>query len=229
MMSRCCWLIHPEIEIRSSRNGSKPKHIGSGYNLQQCQAPSKHSQTAASQGDPVFGHYEGQFVASYKFALLLVLADLSVEKRSVEKGDDSGSPLTLDTGDIGEKFVQYYWRQTIPYPAGSKARVLQQNIGKQAAVLNIVRAARERHGDSLAGVMKQPAIWTELRRKAAAVVRTMPLWKLQTVGRERLDFLYENAEGSKTIELRPGVAYCFRQIPPADLRPSPSGTFGSRT
>ena len=38
---------------------------------------------------------EGQFVASYKFALLLWLADLSVEKR-----DDTGSPLTLDTDDF---------------------------------------------------------------------------------------------------------------------------------
>jgi 5-methylcytosine-specific restriction endonuclease McrA len=146
-------------------------------------------------------------VASYKFALLLSLADLSVEK-----GDDSGSPLTLDTDEIGEKFVHYYWRQAVPYPAGAKARVLQQNIGKQAAVVNIVRAARERHGDSLAALMKQPEIWNSLRRNTAAVVRIMPLWKLQTVGRERLDFLYENADAGKTIELRSGVAYCFRRF-----------------
>jgi 5-methylcytosine-specific restriction endonuclease McrA len=150
---------------------------------------------------------EGQFVASYKFALLLSLADLSVEK-----GDDSGSPLTLTTDEIGERFIQYYWRQAAPYPAGVKARVLQQNIGKQAAVLNIVRAARERHGDSLAAVMKQPEIWNNLRRNTAAVVRIMPLWKLQTVGRERLDFLYENTDAGKTIDLRPGVAYCFRRF-----------------
>jgi hypothetical protein len=35
---------------------------------------------------------EGRFVASYKFALLQALADLSVEK-----GDDSGEPLKLTT------------------------------------------------------------------------------------------------------------------------------------
>jgi hypothetical protein len=46
---------------------------------------------------------EGLFVASYKFALLLSLADLSVEK-----GDDSGSPLTISTNEIAEKFIQYY-------------------------------------------------------------------------------------------------------------------------
>lgn len=158
---------------------------------------------------PIFKRllHEGQFVASYKFALLLSLADLFIEK-----GDDSGSALTLTADEIGEKFVHYYWRQAIPYRADAKARVLQQNIGKQAAAVNIIRAARELHGDSLAAVMKQPEIWNNLRRNTAAVVRIMLLWKPQTVGRERLDFLYENADEGKTIDLRPGVAYCFRRF-----------------
>ena len=39
----------------------------------------------------------------------------------------------------------------------------------------------------------------------------MPLWRLQTVGNERLDFLYDNLdEATTTITLKPGVAYCFR-------------------
>ena len=39
----------------------------------------------------------------------------------------------------------------------------------------------------------------------------MPLWKLQTVGSERLDFLYDNLDTTtKTITLKPGVAFCFR-------------------
>lgn len=40
----------------------------------------------------------------------------------------------------------------------------------------------------------------------------MPLWKLQTVGRERHDFLYENTGAGSKIGLRPGVAYCFRKF-----------------
>jgi hypothetical protein len=50
---------------------------------------------------------EGLFVASYKFALLLALADLSVEA-----GDDSGAPLPITTDQIAGKFIQYYWRRT---------------------------------------------------------------------------------------------------------------------
>ena len=52
---------------------------------------------------------EGLFTASYKFALLLALAVLSIER-----GDDSGDPLELTTDAIAEKFVQYYWRQVVP-------------------------------------------------------------------------------------------------------------------
>jgi hypothetical protein len=65
---------------------------------------------------------EGLFVASYKYALLLSLADISVEK-----GDDSGAPLTISTREIAEKFVAYYWRQSAPYLGGSGARILRQN------------------------------------------------------------------------------------------------------
>src|SRR5215471_18763475 len=126
---------------------------------------------------------EGLFVASYKFALLLSLADLSVER-----GDDSGKALPLTTEAIAEKFVHYYWRQAMPYPAAKAAAILRQNTGQQAAILNIVRQAREHHGDSITAMMTQRGRWTAIVREVARIVRIMPLWKLQTVGREQLDF-----------------------------------------
>ena len=59
---------------------------------------------------------EGLFTASYKFALLLALRILSIEH-----GDDSGAPLALTTDAIAKKFVQYYWRQVVPYAAPGEA------------------------------------------------------------------------------------------------------------
>jgi hypothetical protein len=38
----------------------------------------------------------------------------------------------------------------------------------------------------------------------------MPLWRLQLVGKERLDFLYEEGLIDGGIVLRPGIAACFR-------------------
>jgi 5-methylcytosine-specific restriction endonuclease McrA len=152
---------------------------------------------------------EGLFVATYKFALLLSLADIAIEY-----GDDSDATLVVSINAIAERFIRYYWRQAMPYPAAADARVLQQNTGRQAAVVNVVRRARATLGDSLAAAMNSGPAWKRLVRAVAEVVRVMPLWKLQTVGRERLDFLYANKGTGNTITLRPGVAFCFRKFHP---------------
>jgi hypothetical protein len=153
---------------------------------------------------------EGQFVATYKYALLLALAGIAVES-----GDDSGGPLSVFTKRIAEKFIQYYWRQVIPYvprsnPAASQ--VLRQNAGKQAAIIRRVLEARQHSSDSLVAAQRDKSAWKSLVQNVDHVVRVMPLWKLQTVGRSSFDFLYENRGKGTSIELRPGVAYCLRQF-----------------
>jgi len=48
---------------------------------------------------------EGDFTATYKFAILIALADLSVEL-----GHDDNEPLKLPYRSIGLKFIQLYWQ-----------------------------------------------------------------------------------------------------------------------
>ena len=147
---------------------------------------------------------EGQFVATYKFALLLALADISVEG-----GDDSGAPLKITTSQIAEKFIQYYWRQSVPY-GGSL--VLQQNTGKQAAIIRALEQAHSQYGHSLVAAMRRSEARRKLHQRVAQVVKVMPLWKLQTIGQGQVDFLYENVGRGDSIVLRAGVAYCFRKF-----------------
>ena len=151
---------------------------------------------------------EGLFVASYKFALVHALADLAVLK-----GDDSGAPLEISTKEIAAKFVELYWRQSRPFQVGGEAigLILQQNTGKQAAIISQIAASQQQCGGSLFR-FKQSASdrWLSLVAEVDQVVRTMPLWKLQTVGDERLEFLYENLDRGNQITLKAGVAYCFR-------------------
>ena len=131
---------------------------------------------------------EGQFVATYKYALLLALADIAIES-----GDDSGDRLSISTRSIAEKFVEYYWRQSLPYiPKHSVGGVLRQNTGRQAEVIGHVLAIRSGES-SLAAVKRSKKQWSALVTPVDAVVRKMPLWKLQTVGRTQLEFLYEQA------------------------------------
>jgi hypothetical protein len=49
-------------------------------------------------------------------------------------------------------------------------------------------------------------------RKTAAVVREMPLWRLQRVGKQELNFLYQHDGDGHTIRLQPGVAFCLRKF-----------------
>ena len=145
---------------------------------------------------------EGDFTATYKFALLLALADIAVEK-----GDDTGAPLHVTLDDIAEKFIRLYWRQAIPHPRGN---VLQQNTNKQAAIVSLLVEARAKR--SLSALARDGRGWGSLRTKVAKVVRTMPLFKLQTLGGSPVEFLYANHEVNTGIELKPGIAFCLRRF-----------------
>lgn len=147
---------------------------------------------------------EGGFVATYKFALLHSLADLAVIK-----GDDSGDEMPLKTREISEQLIELYWRQAAPFPSATPA-VLSQNAGRQAAILTRIARARELHGGALGRLKQNRAAWETLVKQVDRTLCEMPLWKLQTVGPERLEFLYENVGAGEQIILKPGVAYCFR-------------------
>src|SRR5689334_22898335 len=109
---------------------------------------------------------EGSFVATYKHALLLALADLSVEL-----GDDSGAPLALPIDVISERIVIYYWRQALPYPCiGGPASVLKQNTGRQAAILRLIGDVRSKSGGSLAAAKAMRGSWARLIADVAGIV-----------------------------------------------------------
>ena len=158
---------------------------------------------------------EGSFVATYKFALLLALADVCIEK-----GDDSGDPLRVTKEDLAIQFVRIYWRQTLPYtPLGSleapDLRPLKQNTGRQAHILRVIAEARRVAGGSMAKLRSDLKAWQQLLNQVGATLVAMPLWKLQNVGGETLTFLYaQPAEPGRQpfIVLEPGIAFCFRRF-----------------
>ena len=152
---------------------------------------------------------EGSFTSSYKFALLHAIADLCIRK-----GDDSGAELELSTSEIAEQFVRLYWPQVAPFVAGEDEQVLRQNTGQTATVVRELAERHNRYQGSLAELERSSADWGDVRRRVEQTVRRMPLWRLQTVGSERLEFLYENVDVGGVVRLEPGVAYCFRAFYP---------------
>jgi len=162
---------------------------------------------------------DGAFTTSYKFALVRALSDLAVLK-----GDDSGAPLELSTRQIAAHMTELYWRQARPYrvaaetdfPLAPQAAsdyeiVLRQINGRQAAIVAQLAEARNEFGGSLARFRQAAGErYRALVAEVETVVRVHPLWRMQTVGDEQVEFLYENVGRGNRITLKPGVAYCLR-------------------
>lgn len=145
---------------------------------------------------------EGQFTASYKYALLIALADLSVERTIAPDGT-----LAIPLRELAGRFVELYWRHAAPFRG---AGVLAQNTGRQAAVIGAI-ARLHGHLPSLADARRARA-WDRLVARVGRLLVEMPLWKLQTVGQGKLRFLYEERLTGDAIVLKPGVARCFRAL-----------------
>jgi hypothetical protein len=132
---------------------------------------------------------EGSFVATYKYALLVALVELAIER-----GDDSNRELTLPIRDIADKFAELYWRQAAPYEAdrvSGHGLVLHQNQGRQAgAITRLARLRDELKGSrSTLAEARRTADWKRLVSQMQALLKTMPLWRLQRVGHEDIRFL----------------------------------------
>ena len=147
---------------------------------------------------------EGAFVATYKYALIRVLADFSIERTPAPDGT-----LVLPLEDLAERFIEVYWRQAAPF---RHRRALVQAYGNQAALITRIVAIRETVG-KLSEARRMPR-WRSLVRSTKTLLLQQPLWRLQRVGNELLECFYPNRLVDGAIVLKPGVAACFAaQLP----------------
>src|SRR5690242_14172378 len=76
---------------------------------------------------------EGAFTASYKFAMLLALADLAVET-----GDETGAALTVPSRPHRREVHRVLLATSHPVRRQRKRGVLQQNTDRQAAIIGYI-------------------------------------------------------------------------------------------
>lgn len=153
---------------------------------------------------------EGDFVATYKYALLMSLAELAVES-DVDDGE-----LELPMLKIGEKFAELYWPQTVPYVSevhGASPAILAQNQGKQAKVVNLLTTLRLQ-GAATISQAKLLRDWTPAVRHIARTVAEMPVQYLQNVGSTLVPFLYDYPNPRGKLVLKLGVAFMLRTFHP---------------
>ena len=153
---------------------------------------------------------EGDFVATYKFALLMSLAEIAVE--SADDDLDSGVSLTR----LAEKFAELYWPQTLPYVSevqGAVPDLLAQNQGKQAAVINALVVLRSAGASTIRQAMLLSG-WSDAVRKIARIVSDMPLKYLQNLGGSQIAFLYDYPIKAGRVTFKPGVVFMLRTFHP---------------
>ncbi|MBI5362408.1 MAG: HNH endonuclease [Planctomycetes bacterium] len=142
----------------------------------------------------------GAFVATYKYAVLLGLLDLCLE-RSLDSG---APPDFVTTRQLAGKVVELYWRQVGSF--SEDVRILRQNNGKQARILEEIlafqRECRE-PGITLWRARHQHAVRFErLLDEVEWTLVKMPLPKLQRVGTRNDAFLYAIAWDDAVAEGR---------------------------
>ncbi|WP_180183888.1 HNH endonuclease domain-containing protein [Acinetobacter sp. YH01020] len=149
----------------------------------------------------------GSFSSTYKFALLISLSRLAIEK-----GEDAGGSLSLEYTEIAEKFIELYWKQAVPYVFNDEGQlILNQNNGKQAAIVNRIIALRQSYS-SLGLLRRDSLVWLKLVKDVARTVREMPVRYLQNINGQNFEFLYQLDQCGKQLILLPQVMYCLRQF-----------------
>jgi len=142
---------------------------------------------------------EGRFTATYKYAVLLGLIDLCLEKTS-RTGEP---PEMVVTRELAEKVLEIYWPHCVPFPVGQEATVLIQNAGRPGARARIVRSILEfRQKAASAGSSQlsrartaQPDRFERLVREVEWTLIEMPLPRLQQFAHGYDPFLYSIAWG----------------------------------
>jgi 5-methylcytosine-specific restriction endonuclease McrA len=153
---------------------------------------------------------EGDFTATYKFALLIAIADLAVEM-----GSDDGEQLQLGNREIAEKFIELYWQQTAPYSAGQTGTVpgvLAQNNGTQAAIITALTDFRRKNPTVTVQAARRVEGFERMLRQVSQTVSAQPINFLQNLGCQTDRFLYDRIRGG--IVLRTGIAFCLRRFQP---------------
>lgn len=160
---------------------------------------------------------EGQFTATYKFALLNALADLAVEGE-----DDVDGAMTLGLDRIAEKLIELYWRHSLPYPVAASSAdgdgLLLQNTKGQAAVLTHLHNIRRQHNVHTLAALRAHRDWKAIVRRTRQTLLDMPLWKLQVISGQHENFLYPKTDSTLEIRLNPGIPHCLRTFHPLVLQ-----------
>lgn len=134
---------------------------------------------------------QGSFSATYKYALLLALLDLCLEK-TTGKGLP---PESVTTRQLADKVVELYWPHATPYRGRDVLRQGGVRKGNQAEIVRAIVAlraglARDPHQPLFRARVAHPDRFERLIRFVEWKLIEMPIPRLQRLGKDEVRFLY---------------------------------------
>jgi 5-methylcytosine-specific restriction endonuclease McrA len=151
---------------------------------------------------------EGEFVATYKYALINSIADLCIDY-----GTDTDQPHLLPFKDLGKQFITYYWQQSQPFLTGhDEGAVLFQSHGRQASVISAIREFRQRFPRQTLNSAPTHPNFPALLSRVVSTIRQQPIKYLQNVSGLPDSFIFDSQ--SDGLLLKPGISFCFRRFHP---------------
>jgi 5-methylcytosine-specific restriction endonuclease McrA len=148
------------------------------------------------------------FQATYKYALLITLTDLSIEI-----GKDNGAELFIDKKAIAKRFAELYWPQIQPFPSGisgcTSAVLFHSDKNDHIKVIKDLLFLSENGMTSDFVVAQKNKLWNSTLKEVADTVWKYPVLHLQD---EANQFLYEYPTLREGLVLKTGVAYCLRKF-----------------
>jgi hypothetical protein len=149
---------------------------------------------------------EGDFVATYKFALLHALADICIEGKDV-----SDDKVQIDL--LTEKFIELYWQHSLPFSATDQIPfLLKQSTGSQAKLISDLGWYRANGVRSITELKCDQKVWKKLLASTKRTIKDGPLWRLQTISKKDECLLYPHDKSLPYIVLNSGISYCFRRF-----------------
>jgi hypothetical protein len=158
---------------------------------------------------------EASYNTTYKFAVLLALMDLVVEKAS----RDGNLATTLTTRQLAEKVIENYWHHVLSYPALNH-QPLQGKSG-QAEIISRIYKFRESTSFSSLFFVRQRCLsqYKKLVNQVEKKLIEMPLPRLQYFGKQELRFIYDISWSLKEpVSLKQVTAYQARKSSDFDNR-----------
>jgi 5-methylcytosine-specific restriction endonuclease McrA len=135
---------------------------------------------------------QGSFTSTYKYAVLLAMMDVVLERTS----KTGTPPSVITTRQLAEKVIEIYWPHTNQFPLNKKTgELLKQNTKGQAEIIRVIQHFRSNKtvGESaplFAAKHADAKGYKKLVDKVEWKLIELPLPRLQRIGKTRREFIY---------------------------------------